>query len=218
MQAVVSVSLDSVDLYCERTDPTFWAEPINALTNISFILAALGAWHLSRRSSTMSPSIWLLLTTAVAIGVGSFVFHTVATSWARILDVLPILVFQLLFLWIYARQVIALTRPTSAFLLAGFLAAAVLGRQFPEVLNGSLIYAPGFLAIVALGLHHAWAATIGRFDLLAAAGVLGASIFFRAIDNTVCSSFPIGTHFLWHLLNGVVVYLVVRSLVCRPMR
>jgi hypothetical protein len=29
-----------VDLYCERTDPSFWAEPINALSNLSFLLAA----------------------------------------------------------------------------------------------------------------------------------------------------------------------------------
>lgn len=85
--------MDNVDLYCERTDPTFWAEPINALTNISFILAAWGAWHLARRSTTLSPVIWLLLTTIVAIGIGSFLFHTLATSWARVLDVLPILVF-----------------------------------------------------------------------------------------------------------------------------
>jgi hypothetical protein len=210
--------MDNVDLYCERLDAGFWAEPINALTNISFVLAVWGGWHLSRRSSTLSPGIWLLLTTAVAIGIGSFVFHTIATDWARVLDVLPILIFQLLFLWLYVRQVIALTRPTSGLLLAGFLATAILGRQFPEVLNGSLIYAPALLAIVALGLYHARAATIGRFDLLVAAGVLAASLFFRTIDNTVCSIFQIGTHFLWHLLNGVVVYLVVRSLVHRPMR
>ncbi len=210
--------MDNVDLYCERVGAGFWAEPINALTNISFILAGLGAWHLSRRSSTLSPGIWLLLTTAVAIGIGSFVFHTVATSWARVLDVLPILIFQLLFLWLYVRRVIALTRPTSGLLLAGFLAAAYLGRQFPEVLNGSLIYAPALLAIVALGLYHSRTAAIGRLDLLAAAAMLAASLFFRTIDNTMCSTFPIGTHFLWHLLNGAVVYLAMRPLVNRPVR
>ena len=29
-----------VDLYCERTSPVFWAEPVNALTNLAFFLAA----------------------------------------------------------------------------------------------------------------------------------------------------------------------------------
>ncbi|MEX1204007.1 MAG: ceramidase domain-containing protein [Dongiaceae bacterium] len=210
--------MDGVDLYCERVGAEFWAEPINALTNAVFILAAWGAWHTSRRSSTLSPGIWLLLATAVAIGIGSFVFHTVATSWARVLDVVPILIFQLLFLWLYERHVIALTQPISGLLLAGFLVAAFLGRQFSAVLNGSLIYAPAFLAFLALGLYHARTAAIGRFDLLAAAGVLSASLFFRTIDNTVCSTFPIGTHFLWHLSNGAVVYLAIRSLVHRSLR
>ena len=179
--------MDNVDLYCERIGTGFWAEPINALTNISFVLAAWGAWRLSRRSSTLSPGIWLLLATAVAIGIGSFVFHTVSTNWARVLDVLPILIFQLLFLWLYGRRVIALTRPTSGLLLAGFLAAAFLGRQFPAILNGSLIYAPAILAILALGLYHARTAAIGRFDLLAAVGVLAVALFFRTIDSAACT-------------------------------
>ena len=205
--------MDSVDLYCERLGAEFWAEPINALTNIVFFLAAWGAWRFSRRSSTLSPGVWLLITTAVAIGIGSFVFHTIATNWARVLDVVPILVFQMLFLWLYGRQVIALTRPTSGLLLAGFLAATILGRQFPAILNGSLIYAPAFLTIFALGLYQAMTVKSARFDLLAAAGVLAVSLVFRTIDNAVCLTFPIGTHFLWHLANGAVVYLAIRALV-----
>ena len=210
--------MDSVDLYCERLDAEFWAEPINALTNAAFLLAAWGVWRLSRRSLTLSPGVWLLIATVVAIGIGSFVFHTVATGWARWLDVLPILIFQLLFLWLYGRQVIALTRPTSGLLLVGFLAAATLGRQFPAILNGSLIYAPAFLAILGLGLYHARIAASGRFDLLAAAGLLAVSILFRTMDNAVCSAIPIGTHFLWHLGNGAVVYFALRALVHRPLR
>ncbi len=210
--------MDNVDLYCERVGAGFWAEPINALTNIVFILAAWGAWHLSRRSATLSPRVWLLRSTAVAIGMGSFVCHTVATNWARVLDVLPNLIFQLLYLWLYARRVVALTRPISGLLLVGFLAAAYLGRQFPAVLNGSLIYAPAFLAILTLGLYHARTAANGQFDLLAAAAALAAALFFRAFDNAVCPTFPIGTHFLWHLLNGAVVYLAMRPLVHRPPR
>ncbi len=29
----------AIDLYCERTDPGFWAEPLNALSNIVFFIA-----------------------------------------------------------------------------------------------------------------------------------------------------------------------------------
>ena len=37
---------EPVDLYCERTDPGYWSEPLNALSNASFILAAGAAFLL----------------------------------------------------------------------------------------------------------------------------------------------------------------------------
>lgn len=33
-----------IDAYCERIDPGFWSEPINALTNLAFLVAALWVW------------------------------------------------------------------------------------------------------------------------------------------------------------------------------
>jgi hypothetical protein len=51
-----------------------------------------------------------------------------------------------------------------------------------------------------------------RFHLLAAAGVFLVSTFFRTIDNAICPYFPVGSHFLWHVLVAVVLYLSVRGL------
>lgn len=205
----------SVDLYCERISAAFWAEPINALTNIVFLFAAWAAWRLARRTTPRSPGLWLLIATVSMIGVGSFLFHTIATNWARVLDVVPILFFQLVFLWLYGRQIMMLGRTTSGLALAGFLAASILGRQFPMVLNGSLIYAPAILVLFGLGLYHARAFTSSRHDLLTAAAVLTVSLLFRTIDNAVCTTIPYGSHFLWHLLNGLVVYLAMGVLIRR---
>jgi hypothetical protein len=33
-----------IDLYCERADPSFWAEPVNALSNCAFLIAAAAAF------------------------------------------------------------------------------------------------------------------------------------------------------------------------------
>ena len=131
--------MNAIDLYCERLGAEFWAEPINALTNVSFLIAAWAMWRLSRQSAMLSPSLWLLIAATIAIGCGSFIFHTVATSWARLLDVIPILVFQLLFLWLYFRRIMDVTPISTGLLVAVYLAAAILGRQFQDILNGSLI-------------------------------------------------------------------------------
>ena len=41
--------------------------------------------------------------------------------------------------------------------------------------------------------------------MAAGAGLLLVSLFFRSIDMAVCDSFPLGTHFLWHILNAVML-------------
>ena len=75
---------DAIDAYCERSDPSFWAEPVNAVTNLAFVLAGLWAW---RRTSGLGRVLSVVL---MAIGVGSFLFHTVAEAWSGLADVLPI--------------------------------------------------------------------------------------------------------------------------------
>ena len=50
-----------------------------------------------------------------------------------------------------------------------------------------------------------------QFLLLAATGIFTISLFFRTIDRVICPSFPAGTHFVWHLLNGAVLYLSIRA-------
>src|SRR4029077_702585 len=94
--------------------------------------------------------------------------------------------------------------------LAVFVVAAYAGRQFPQTLNGSLIYAPAVLVIAWLGVYHYRTHTGARHSLLAAAVVFLVGVFFRTIDSAVCPAFPVGTHFLWHLLIPVALYLLMR--------
>jgi hypothetical protein len=201
-----------IDLYCERLGPGLAAEPINALTNLAFLVAAWATWRLMRQSVGGAARVWLLPTLMGTVAVGSGLFHTFATPWARVLDVLPILLFQLVYLWLYARHILAFGRAGSAVSVGAFLGAALLGRRFPAVLNGSLTYVPGVLLLMALGIYHGAAGRREPFALLAAAMLLLIAVGFRSIDQTVCAALPIGTHFLWHLLTALVCYVATRAL------
>ena len=97
---------------------------------------------------------------------------------------------------------------SATLLIAGF----ALGSRYPEVLNGSLRYAPAIMLLLGLGAYHWMRAESERGILLLAAGVLCLSLLFRSIDLSLCYAFPTGSHFLWHLLNGLVLYLVFRGL------
>jgi hypothetical protein len=97
--------------------------------------------------------------------------------------------------------------------VAAFLLGTFIAIQYADVLHGALVYTPGLIVALVLGAFHATERRVARFTLLAAAGVYLAALFFRTIDNEVCPVLPIGTHFLWHLLIGLVTYLAMRSLI-----
>ena len=199
-----------IDLYCERTGPGLWAEPVNALTNLAYFAAAWAVLLSARAPSR--PGARLLAGLLVAIGTGSTLFRTLATPWARILDELPILLFQLSFLWLYGRWIVKMAGMPTAGLLGGFLMAAYAGRQFPDLLNGSLIYAPAFLLALGIEVYHYRTQSYGRFTVPAAVGVFVAAVLFRTMDNAVCQTIPFGTHFLWHLLTAAALSLFARGL------
>ncbi|MEM6376319.1 MAG: ceramidase domain-containing protein, partial [Pseudomonadota bacterium] len=110
-----------LDGYCERLDPGFWAEPVNAVTNAAFLLAAL---IMARRLQGSELGLaWALTLLLAAIGVGSFLFHTFAQPWAAAADVVPIIGFVLLYLYAASRDYLGLGRGWSALILLGFLAS-----------------------------------------------------------------------------------------------
>ncbi len=207
-----------IDIYCERLDPGFWAEPLNALTNLSFILAAFFAWRLVQQKGPAGWREYALVGLIAIIGLGSFLFHTFAAVWAQLVDVLPILFFQIVFIMVYAERVMRLNCNVKHAMLVVFLVFIYGFGQLPsEWLNGSLGYAPAFIFLIGLGLWHYFKAAREKTILLGAATIFAASLTFRSIDMELCADFPLGTHFMWHTLNGAVLYLTARSyLVNRP--
>jgi hypothetical protein len=203
----------AVDLYCERSSDAFWAEPLNALTNAAFPLAAFAAWWLARRASVSNRTIGALIAITFAIGIGSFLFHTLATAGAAILDVAPIALFMLLYLWLALRRFVGLLRPaTVAWLVLFLLLPVVLGRLLPPgFLSGGIGYLPALLAMLAVGAVLAARRYAAAGLVLAAGGTFLVSLAFRTIDLPACGAWPEGTHFLWHVLNAVVLYLLLRA-------
>ncbi len=202
-----------MDSYCERVGMGVFAEPLNALSNVSFLLAALAAWILAQRTGALSAGIQVLIAIGASVGIGSILWHTYPNMLTLILDSVPILIFIMWFIWLYARNVIGMRPLFTVASAAAFLLATFLALPFSGVLHGAFVYTPGLIVTLVLGVFQAREQSAARFALLAAAGVYLAALFFRTIDNEVCSVLPIGTHFLWHLLIGLVTYLAMRSLI-----
>lgn len=207
--------LNHIDLYCERTGPELWSEPINALSNLAFILAGLwGLWAIRRaRAGGFAEALaWWV----VAIGLGSTLFHTFAnrlTIWA---DILPIATFTLAYTIFALRRFAGMRWGPALTLFFVFYAVAggitlMVPAWLRDASNGSTGYLPAFLALVFFGLFVTRKGSPAGRYILAAALVFLASVTCRAIDPVICGAFPIGTHFLWHVLNGLMLAILLAS-------
>ena len=207
-----------LDGYCERLGPEFWAEPVNAVTNLAFIVAAVVGWRAFVHRGGDDLAIAWLVVVVTAVGIGSFLFHTLATVWAALADVLPITLFILSYLALVLRRGFALRwwaalALTLLFLPASTAVEAGVERAVGDALGGSEGYLPALAALVVCG---AWLARRGQAlgrALLTAAGLFALSLTFRTLDMPLCPVIPLGTHFLWHLLNGVLLGWLILSLV-----
>lgn len=203
-----------IDIYCERLEPGLWAEPLNVVTNLSFFIAGFFAYLLARQENALDWRSVSLIALTIAMGIGSTLFHAYATVWTMLSDVLPILAYQIVFIIVYTRYVIGLNCLKSASILGLFFIAMYVSMQLPrEWLNGSLEYAPALLFVLGLGIYHYLNAERERYGLLLAGFVFIVSLAFRSIDMALCDHIAFGTHFMWHILNGLVLYLTTRAFV-----
>jgi hypothetical protein len=218
----VGISVDwfrAVNSYCERTDGSYWSEPLNAITNASFLVAAAVCWRMARRAGDRPAQILSLI--LATIGVGSYLFHTHAQVWALFADVVPIQVFILVYLGIATVRFFGVPRWGGVLAAAAFVpASAGLARLVSAAfgsMNGSAGYVPVPILILAYAaLLYRRAPETAR-GLAIGAAILAVSLFFRTIDAGVCAAFPVGTHFLWHILNGLMLGWMIAVLIrARP--
>lgn len=192
-----------IDGYCERTDFTYWSEPLNAITNLAFIIAALILW---RRSAGV-PMARVLSGILFVIGVGSFLFHAHATIWASMADVVPIGVFILTYLFVTNRDMVPMggwlaVGATALFIPYAAAMVPILNRIHFAAISNFYWTVPILLCLYAAFLRRKPGIAQG---FLFGAALLSVSITIRSLDEILCDVFPIGTHFMWHILNGIML-------------
>ncbi|MGW4521196.1 hypothetical protein [Amycolatopsis sp. NPDC004378] len=195
---------DYVDGYCERVGPGLWGEPLNSLSNLAFLVAALLVWRLAAGNRTGR----LLAVLIGLVFLASTVFHLVATRWAGAADSGSILVFVLVYVVVFARGYLA-------WRWAWLAAPAFLALTVVTALLGGGLYLSALVGLFAIAALLAFSRDAYWTHFAVAGAIFALSLSLRTLDRDVCDYVPVGTHFLWHLLNGVVLYLVSRTVLLR---
>lgn len=209
-----------IDGYCERLQPGLWAEPLNALSNLAFWLAAFLVWWHGRVAFATSKraahrDINALLIMMALIGAGSLLFHTVATAWAKALDVFFIAVYLHFYLAVYAHRALGWRWQRAwigipAFTLLSLVLAPVwqpvIEQAAPAALQTDIEaasrYAAAWSVLLMLVAHSVVRRLPSAAPLAVAAACFAPSLVLRQLDLPLCESWPWGTHFGWHLLNA----------------
>lgn len=211
----------SIDLYCERLDPGFWSEPVNALTNLSFIAAALWVLRaLQVRQIDRRDLRWLAWSIGL-IGIYSFAFHTLGQRWAAWLDSGSIMLFLLGFAATWAQRVLGW--PWSRAWLGAAIAGAFIGLGTVGLLQVHAVwmrtevawYLSTWLTIAITAACTPRVAPNGRAMrawMGAACAMFTLALLLRQLDQSLCPRWPLGTHFGWHLSNGLVAALAMQAL------
>lgn len=194
----------TIDGYCERIDASFWSEPLNAVTNVVFLMAAI--WVLRREElNNKARALAFLL---AMIGLASFLFHSVATAWAGALDVLLILLFTLLYIFVATEDFLGLPRRSALVVTLGYFPFSVVVEWLTlplSFLGSTRIYIPILVLITLYSLI-----LYKKFPYLSRGLAMGAllltiSMLARSVDLPLCETIPTGTHFLWHVINAIML-------------
>jgi hypothetical protein len=208
----------AVDLYCERTAPGLWNEPLNAATNAAFWLAAACVvWCCRRRGVALDAELRVLLGLLVAIGAASLAFHTLANRAAGTADTLAIAVYLHAAFALYLRRVRGWPWRLAGWGVPTFLALWLAGSfawRFAGLQPAS--YLAAWCVLVALAVDSGWRHRAVARPLAAAAGLFALSLAARQADLAWCAQWPWGTHFAWHLLNAVTLGLITWAVAVAP--
>ena len=227
---------ERVFLYCERgSSEALFAEPINAVSNAAFLLAALAGFLLvlRRPPEERNADQFLLPVLVLFIGLGSLAFHLYADRGTALADVVPISLFMLVYFGFALNRFLGVPPAWTTLAVLGFTAIVAITMQvrcgedfigFPgsgvegvkPCLNGSLFYFPALVALMVVGLILSERGHKAAPWLLWAAAIFALSIALRSLDLALCDKAvfegrKVGTHFAWHVLNALALFLLLRA-------
>lgn len=198
--------------YCERTSDSIFGEPLNTLSNLAFAVAAVVLFVQLRRwfGGRVPAPLLVLVVLLAAISVGSFVFHAVR-GWTEYLDTIPIALLILAFFVAVAHYFFGIRWVFAAGVVPAFLLVA---GAFSTVVGFVAMYVCGVGMLVLYAALMVFRPPLRPYgyQLLGVSVLFGVSLTARQLDLVLCNGFPIGTHFVWHVLNAAVLYAGIRVL------
>lgn len=211
-------TINTIGYYCGRFAPGFFGEPLNSISSLATILGVLLAWRVWRSNENRERWLPLLFALAFISALGGFVFHSMPTPETVMIDLVPVQLFSLALLGYIALRYLRLSViATFVLLLAFFFARQIWIIFVPgDALGGGITHIPATLLLVmATFLVRLNGYRLWRY-MAAAVFTYLAALFVRSWDIPLCSSFPWGLHWAWHLFGALTTSLLLYGIAAVP--
>ncbi|MAH88948.1 MAG: hypothetical protein CMJ06_02745 [Pelagibacterales bacterium] len=200
--------------YCERNNLELLAEPLNLFTNILFLFFSILLYF----DKTVKNKIFAFI--LFGIGIGSMLYHSFATRFTALVDILFIILFIFYYLVILYNKLYIKKNYTYILSLIFISSCYVFGYFFYEsILGSSAFYFPILLHLILLLFYFIYTKKYFYFKKFIFIPIIfSISLYVRTVDLKYCITFSIGTHFFWHILNSIVLYLLIKFIHLIPDR
>jgi hypothetical protein len=194
--------------YCETLSAlsansiTFPIEPANTVSNGVIVLFGLASMYMVAKRTPRAFDLYIVSALLVACGIGSGIWHGLRDGTALFWEVQAGLFFLLGVAVCWAFR---LWSPViSAAFVVAFVVSFAVSREYFGFTNQRWVAAAPAVILFGSILAAQTVARSKRAALLglAAMGLSLTALAFRTYDLTVCDSFPMGTHWLWHMFNS----------------
>jgi hypothetical protein len=201
-----------VSPYCERTEPGWFAEPLNLVAGLAYFIASWQAWkQLERARWREQWDLHLLAGLIALVGFSSMLWHASGIPWLFWLDVASVVTFAAAYWTVFLFRVprFGMIGLSVAWLLTG-ASLFMFYLLLPGAMVGTTLGYLPMLAILFAALLLALRVDrrLAR-DLVLAAAVFGLALVVRALDPALCDWAVVGTHWLWHLLTAGLLFVLV---------
>ena len=208
----------SLNTYCESGVGLFYTQPVNTISSIALLISAYFIYRFIKTNHINNRIIKIIPFILAAVGIGSILWHSTPNLLTNFADNIPIYALVLVLFFFLLDKLLNKRKLVWKIFLAFILIEALFVFYVLPSFNGFLPY----LIILVFGVF-VFSGLVKKYKILTPhlvtiIALFATALFFRSLDLTVCSVFPTGTHFTWHILNALLVYLLIRVFILMDMK
>ncbi len=198
-------------VYCDRIAWYLLEQPANILSNLAFFAAAVVVWLDDNGRGT---SLSLLAAMLVICGITGMMWHGTELRIALGMDVAAQLAFGAVLITVLSNQILGWIPLNSIMSAVIFVLLVLLGRDLglPFLLQNGGAFLPMMIYLVLLAFAKIQSGHVRPAKyLLSSAYVLFIGLILRSLDWLVCTGFPVGTHWAWHMAMALSAWLAIEA-------